>query len=131
MRDFNQLSAGQHQKVMLARGLVRSPEIVLLDEPTSNLDVRHQLEVTKVLSELPREKGMLVIMISHDINITAKYADKIIMLHDGGIYAVGTPTEVLTKENIRTVYGVDADVIDINGRPHVILNYSMEDSEEF
>ncbi len=130
MRDFNELSAGQHQKVMLARGLVRTPEIVLLDEPTSNLDIRHQLEVTKVLSELPAKKGMLVIMICHDINITAKYADKIIMLHGGGIYAVGTPSEVLTKENIRTVYGVDADVIDINGRPHVILNESLEGDEE-
>ncbi|MBE6528710.1 MAG: ABC transporter ATP-binding protein [Thermoplasmata archaeon] len=129
MRDFNELSAGQHQKVMLARGLVRSPEIVLLDEPTSNLDIRHQLEVTKVLSQLPAEKGMLIIMISHDINITAKYADKIIMLHDGGIFAVGTPTEVLTKENIRTVYGVDADVIDVDGRPHVILKESLEDPE--
>ncbi len=116
--------------MMLARGLVRTPEIVLLDEPTSNLDIRHQLEVTKVLSELPAKKGMLVIMICHDINITAKYADKIIMLHGGGIYAVGTPSEVLTKENIRTVYGVDADVIDINGRPHVILNESLEGDEE-
>ena len=66
MRNFNELSAGQHQKVVLARGLVRSPEVVLLDEPTSNLDIKHQLEVTKVLSRLPKEKGMLVIMISHD-----------------------------------------------------------------
>ena len=130
MRDFNELSAGQHQKVMLARGLVRTPEIVLLDEPTSNLDIRHQIEVTKVLSKLPEQKGMLIIMISHDINITAKYADRIIMLHGGGIYAVGTPSEVLTKGNIRTVYGVDADVIEVNGRPHVILNDSIPDEEE-
>ena len=127
MRDFNELSAGQHQKVMLARGLVRTPEIVLLDEPTSNLDIKHQLEVTRVLSKLPREKGMLVIMISHDINITAKYADRIIMLHDGGIFAVGTPKEVLTRENLRVVYGVDADVIEANGRPHVILNDSYDE----
>jgi iron complex transport system ATP-binding protein len=61
-------------------------------------------------------------MISHDINITAKYADRIIMLNGGTIYAVGTPKEVLTKENLRIVYGVDADIIDVNGRPHVILN---------
>jgi iron complex transport system ATP-binding protein len=130
MRDFNELSAGQHQKVMLARGLVRKPEIVLLDEPTSNLDIRHQIEVTKVLSQLPAKEGMLVIMICHDINITAKYADKILMLHGGGIYAVGTPSEVLTKENIRTVYGVDADVMEIDGRPHVILKDSIEEESE-
>ena len=127
MRDFNELSAGQHQKVVLARGLVRSPEIVLLDEPTSHLDIKHQIEVTKVLSRLPKEKGMLVIMISHDINITAKFADRIIMLHDGKIFAVGTPEEVLTKENIRTVYGVDADIIQVRGRPHVVLNDSIDD----
>ena len=127
MRNFNELSAGQHQKVVLARGLVRSPEVVLLDEPTSNLDIKHQLEVTKVLSRLPKERGMLVIMISHDINITAKYADRIIMLHDGEIFAIGTPKEVLTRENIRAVYGVDADIMEVNGRPHVILNDSVED----
>ena len=127
MRQFNELSAGQHQKVMLARGLVRCPEIVLLDEPTSNLDIKHQLQVTKVLSELPETKGMLVIMISHDINITAKYADRIMLIHDGKLFADGSPKEVLTKENLRTVYGVDADVIDVNGRPHVILNDALED----
>ncbi len=126
MRNFNELSAGQHQKVVLARGLVRTPPAVLLDEPTSNLDIKHQIEVTKVLSRLPREKGMIVVMISHDINITAKYADRIVMIHDGRIFADGTPSEVLTKENIRTVYGVDADIIDVGGRPHVILNDSVD-----
>ncbi len=127
MRNFNELSAGQHQKVVLARGLVRMPNMVILDEPTSNLDVRHQLEVTRILSELPRTKNMIIVMISHDINITAKYADKIIMLYGGSIYAVGTPKEVITKENLRTVYGVDADIIDVNGRPHVILNGAIRE----
>lgn len=127
MRDFNELSAGQHQKVVLARGLVRTPPAVLLDEPTSNLDIKHQIEVTKVLSRLPRERGMLVVMISHDINITAKFADRIIMISDGKVFADGKPSDVLTKENIRAVYSVDADIIDINGRPHVILNDSIGD----
>lgn len=126
MRNFNELSAGQHQKVVLARGLVRTPPAVLLDEPTSNLDIKHQIEVTKVLSRLPREKGMIVVMISHDINITAKYADRIIMIHDGKVFADGAPSDVLTKESIRTVYGVDADIIDVSGRPHVILNDSVD-----
>jgi iron complex transport system ATP-binding protein len=127
MRNFNELSAGQHQKVVLARGIVRMPPMVILDEPTSNLDVRHQLEVTRILSELPRQKNMIIVMISHDINITAKYADRIIMLNGGTIYAVGTPQEVLTKENLRKVYGVDADVIEVNGRPHVILNGAIHE----
>lgn len=122
LSNFDELSAGQHQKVMLARGLVREPSIVLLDEPTSNLDIRHQIEVTKTLSRLPKNKGITIVMISHDINITAKYADRIIMIHEGKIFAVGTPSEVLTKENLRIVYGVDADIIERDGRPHVILN---------
>ena len=130
MRDFNELSAGQHQKVMLARGLVRSPPVVLLDEPTSNLDIRHQIEVTKILSEMPKKKNSIVIMISHDINITAKYADKILMISGGGIYSYGTPSEVLTKEAIRDVYGVDADIIEVNGRPHVILNDSIPEDKD-
>ena len=129
MRPFNALSAGQHQKVMLARGLVQEPKILLLDEPTSNLDVRHQLDVTKLLKELAYSKNMLVIMISHDINITAKFADRIIMIHDGVIFADGDPSDVLTKENIRTVYRVDADIIQVNGRPHVILNDSIDGIE--
>ena len=127
MRDFNELSAGQHQKVMLARGLVRSPPVVLLDEPTSNLDIRHQIQVTKTLSEMPKKKNTIVIMISHDINITAKYADKILMISGGGIYSYGTPSEVLTKAALRDVYGVDADIIEVNGRPHVILNEALEE----
>ncbi|MBR2254836.1 MAG: ABC transporter ATP-binding protein, partial [Candidatus Methanomethylophilaceae archaeon] len=128
MRNFNELSAGQHQKVMLARGLVRTPRIVLLDEPTSNLDIKHQIDVTKTLSLLPKAKGMLVIMISHDINITAKYADRIIMLSGGGVYADGTPEEVLTKENLKVVYGVDADIIQVAGRPHIILNDCFDEA---
>ncbi|MBQ3737129.1 MAG: ABC transporter ATP-binding protein, partial [Candidatus Methanomethylophilaceae archaeon] len=94
MRPFNALSAGQHQKVMLARGLVQEPRVLLLDEPTSNLDIRHQLDVTRMLKELTMEKGILTIMISHDISITAKYADEILMMSEGRIYAHGTPSEV-------------------------------------
>ena len=121
MRPFNRLSAGQHQKVMLARGLVQEPEILLLDEPTANLDVKHQLGVTRLLSEIAHEDGMLVIMICHDLNIAAKYADSIIMMKDGTIFATGTPEEVLTEENIRAVYDVESRIIEDQGRPHVIL----------
>lgn len=121
MRNFDELSAGQHQKVMLARGLVQEPEILLLDEPTSNLDIKHQMEVTRILRDLSLEKGILVIMISHDLNIAAKYSDTMMMLFGGSIFAIGTPSEVITKENIKAVYDVESDVIDINGRPHLIM----------
>ena len=118
---FNELSAGQHQKVMLARGLVQQPEVILLDEPTANLDVKHQLGVTKLLRDIAHEDGVLVIMICHDLNIAAKYADSILMMKDGTIYAAGTPEEAITEENIRAVYDVECRIIEDEGRPHVIL----------
>lgn len=125
LRPFDELSAGQHQKVVLARGLVQEPRILLLDEPTSNLDIHHQLEVTKTLKKLSREKGILVIMISHDLNIAAKYADNMILLYKGGIFAVGEPKDVITEEALRVVYHVDAKVVDDNGRPHIVIEDSF------
>lgn len=121
MRSFDQLSAGQHQKIVLARGLAQKPRILLLDEPTSNLDIKHQMDVTRILKELSIEQDMIVIMISHDLNIAARYSDKIIMLFDKGIYRMGTPQEVINEENIRHVYGVESKVIEDSGRPYVIL----------
>ncbi|MBE6523466.1 MAG: ABC transporter ATP-binding protein [Thermoplasmata archaeon] len=127
MRPFNELSAGQHQKVMLARGLAQQPQILLLDEPTSNLDVRHQIDVAKLLKDLSVQKQILVIMICHDINIAAKYSDEIILMHEGTIFDVGTPKEVITEENLRTVYNVVCKVIDDDGSPHVILKDSIKE----
>ena len=121
MRPFNELSAGQHQRVMLARGLAQDPQILLLDEPTSNLDIRHQLEVTRLLRDLSRTQDLLVVMISHDINISAKFSDRMILLKGGTIFATGTPDEVITENNIREAYGVESEVIRYEGHPHVIL----------
>lgn len=130
MRAFNELSAGQHQKVMLARGLVQEPVILLLDEPTSNLDVRHQLDVTKMLKRLAKEKNILIIMISHDINIAAKYSDKIILMHEGCIFDIGTPVEVITADNLKTVYGVTAEITSDDDAPHVILKDALPMDED-
>lgn len=130
MRPFNELSAGQHQKVMLARGLVQEPKILLLDEPTSNLDIRHQLDVVKMLRDLSKEKNMLVIMICHDINIAAKFSDEIILLDKGTVYSVGTPEQVITPANLEKVYGVESVVINDLGAPHVILRDAIPLSED-
>lgn len=121
MRYFNELSAGQHQKVMLARGLVQRPEVLLLDEPTSNLDIKHQLGISRTLRQLSHEEGLLVIMISHDLNIAARYSDNIILMHGGRIFAVGAPDDVLTVDNIRYVYGVESRILDDNGHPYIML----------
>ena len=130
MRPFNELSAGQTQKVMLARGIAQEPKILLLDEPTSNLDIKHQLEVTRILRELSRKNNILVIMISHDINIASKYSDMMILMHEGKIFSVGKPHEVITEENLKDVYGVNAKVIIDEGRPHAILRDPEDPSPE-
>jgi len=121
MRPINELSAGQLQKVILAKGLAQQPKVLLLDEPTANLDIKHQLGVTKLLHDICRETGMTIIMICHDLNIAAKYSDRMLMMSEGKIYAAGTPEEILTKDNVRNVYGVDCEVIMDQGRPHILL----------
>ncbi len=126
MRGFNQLSAGQHQKVALARGLVQETPILILDEPTSNLDVRHQVYIAEILRGIAIRENKLIIMISHDLNIAARYAHKIVMMTKPGcIRCVGTPSEVITEEAVSSVYGVECTVVEHKGSPHVILGSAL------
>ncbi|MCQ2084614.1 MAG: ABC transporter ATP-binding protein [archaeon] len=112
-KKFNEISAGQHQKVAIARGIVQETPVLILDEPTANLDVKYQVYVMEILRAIAEKRNMIVLTISHDLNITAKYAHQVIMLSKPGvIHAVGTPQEVLTKENITHVYGVNCRIIE-------------------
>jgi len=120
-RDVRALSAGQSQRVMIARGLVQEPEVLILDEPTSNLDVKYQMGVMKFLKAYARDKGIIVIMVCHDLNITAAYADRVVLVYNKGIFADGSAKEVLTEENIEEVYKVQAKVNDVDGIPHIFL----------
>ncbi|MCQ2079915.1 MAG: ABC transporter ATP-binding protein [archaeon] len=122
MRSFNELSAGQHQKVMIARGLAQEPKIMLLDEPTSNLDVYHQLHVMKMLRDIAHEKGIIIIVICHDLNVASRFADRLVMFSEGKVRCDGTPAEVITPDTIREVYRVDSDVMEVDGRPYVIYH---------
>ncbi|MFC1557023.1 ABC transporter ATP-binding protein [candidate division KSB1 bacterium] len=108
-RDINQLSGGQRQKVDIARALVLEPEILLLDEPTTNLDFRHQLEILDVLKHLSG-KGVTVIMAIHDLSLAGRYADRVVILDRGAVFASGG-TEIITPEHIERVYGVKVSII--------------------
>ena len=124
MRDFTELSGGQQQKVVLARALAQDSHALLLDEPTSNLDIRQQLETMEIVRSLVQTKGISSIMAIHDLNLAARYADRILMLKNGSIFQVGDPFSVLTRENIREVYGVESVIKEEDGRPYIIPKYS-------
>jgi iron complex transport system ATP-binding protein len=134
-RYFNELSGGEQQKVIVARALAQQPQILLLDEPTSNLDIKHQLEVLNIVKDLTRSRQLSVIMAMHDLNLASRFSDKMIMLKHGSIFAVGTSKSVLTEENIESVYGVKSHVTNsVLDRPQVTpiapIATGVENSEE-
>ncbi|EHQ36555.1 ABC transporter ATP-binding protein [Methanoplanus limicola] len=113
LSSFNALSGGQQQKALIGRALVQETGFMLLDEPTSNLDLWHQMDVMRIVEELVAEGKITAMMAVHDLNMAAKYSDDIIMMKNGQIIAAGEPWEVLTPENISGVYGVEAEVRDL------------------
>lgn len=130
LRNSNELSAGQHQRVSIARGLAQEPELLILDEPTANLDIRHQVKVIELLKKIAHENEITILMISHDLNITAKYADKVIVMSTPGvIHSIGAPREVIDENMIRYVYGINSNVIDVDGSLHVVLGNAVSDEE--
>lgn len=120
LRDYNEISGGQQQKVIIARALAQEAKILLLDEPTSDLDIRYQLEVMEIIRRLVKETNISAIVAIHDLNLASRYCDRIAMLHNGIIFSAGTPYEVFTPENIAAVYGVDASVRECDGVLHII-----------
>jgi iron complex transport system ATP-binding protein len=120
-RQSNELSGGELQKVQIARALAQEPEVLLLDEPTSNLDLKHQLDVLNLIASIAREKKMVAVMAMHDLNLASRFSDTMIFLNGGQIYDAGEPETVLTPENIRSVYGVEAEVVNRGGgRPCIV-----------
>ena len=114
-RRVDQLSGGQRQRVFVGRCLVQEPKALLLDEPSTFLDLRHQVELLRLLHRLSRERGVGVLLASHDLNVAASLSDRLILLEAGTVAAAGTPGEVLDPARLERVYGVPMDRVDRGG----------------
>ncbi len=121
-RVVDELSGGQRQRVWIAMALAQETDLLLLDEPTTYLDVAHQVEVLDLLRELNASHGTTIVMVLHELNLAARYADHLIAMRDGRISAAGAPAEVITRDGVREVFGMDCRVIPdpVSGTPMVV-----------
>jgi iron complex transport system ATP-binding protein len=120
MRNFYELSGGEQQRVLVARSIAQEAKVLLLDEPTSNLDIRHQLEVMDLTRKLVQEQDLAAVVAIHDLNLAARYCDQIVMMKSGIIFASGDALSVITKENIRAVYGVEVEINYGKNSPYIV-----------
>ncbi len=109
-RRASELSGGERQRLIIARALTQQPTAMLLDEPTANLDINHQVEILNLVKSLCREQSLTVIIALHDLNLAAQYCDWMVMLNGGRVHAEGTPVDILTAPNIKRVYGAEVCV---------------------
>jgi iron complex transport system ATP-binding protein len=121
-RGVDELSGGQRQRVWIAMALAQQTDLLLLDEPTTFLDVSHQVDVLDLLTDLNRARGTTVVMVLHDLNLAARYADHLVAVRAGRIHAAGTPAEVLTADVVRDVFGMESVVVTdpVSGGPLVV-----------
>lgn len=115
-----ELSGGQKQRVWIAMALAQNTKILFLDEPTTYLDIRYQLQILKLIRKLNQEFGITIVMVLHDINQSLYYSDEIIAMKDGKIIAQGQPEEVITTELVREVYDVDLQIQKTDGKPFIL-----------
>ena len=119
-RFLSELSGGQRQRALIAMTFCQQTDHVLLDEPLNNLDMFHARELMRLLRQLTDELALTTVMVVHDINMAAAYADTIVAMKNGEIAMIGTPTEIITKENLKFVFNLDADVLDYEGKRLVV-----------
>ena len=122
-RRLDQLSGGERQRVMIARAICQQPRIMLLDEPTAALDPAHQLSIMQLMQRLRREADITVIMVSHDLNLAATFASRILLIQEGKDIVSGTPAEIMTPENLQQAYGcrMHIDTHPLTGAPRISL----------
>jgi iron complex transport system ATP-binding protein len=120
---LGQLSGGEQQRVFIARAICQEPDIMLLDEPTASLDLAHQVKVMDLMEKLKREKGITVVMVSHDVNLAAMYSDQVLLLKDGEVACIGSPSEVLSFQKLEETYGCNllVDESPLGGFPRITL----------
>lgn len=119
-REVSRLSGGQRQRVWIAMALAQNTKILFLDEPTTYLDVRYQIEILELVKKLNQEYDITIIMVLHDINQAICFSDRIIGLKDGCVAVEGDPAEVITTESIRTLYGIDLQIAMVGGQKFVL-----------
>lgn len=119
-REVSRLSGGQRQRVWIAMALAQRTKTLFLDEPTTYLDIRYQIEILKLVKKLNQEYGITIVMVLHDINQAITYSDRIIGLKDGQVLVEGAPEDVITEESIRELYGINLGVTSIDGRKFVL-----------
>ena len=117
---LSELSGGQKQRVWIAMALAQDTKVLFLDEPTTYLDIRYQLQILKLIRQLNREYGITIVMVLHDINQSLYYSDEIVAMKDGKMIAHGLPEEILTSELVKEVYDVELDIRSVDGKPFVI-----------
>lgn len=120
-RDIRTLSGGERQRAYIARALAGTPKLILMDEPTSSLDVKYQIEILRMIRSLVREMKLSVILTIHDLNLASLFCDRVLLLKKGRIWTEGLPADVLNEENIRQVYGIEVFPIDAHGQRYVQL----------
>jgi iron complex transport system ATP-binding protein len=129
-RRINELSGGEIQCLLIARVLVQETKVILLDEPTANLDIGRQVEILDLIRKLCIKNNLTVLAALHDLNLAAQYCDRLCLINEGRIYAEGTPVEVITDRHIKEVYGAENCVYThpINGLPTVLLSANRNES---